>query len=1023
LEEQASTFFGIPQTTIMSQATDTCEADIASSIVMYHNGSSSKTIGCAQMESACWIARKLLDVANDTCLFEKLCEKISPSGCYGSPDTRMNKQLSSVLQQKFQHRTSEYVHQVNHNKGIKIVPVSYEVFRNQLTTWRNAVECLHKINGRFPTHACFKAKFEDAGMRAIRDWIAKFKGRKAKSKSESGTGTKRARLCRAVRSKPKAKTKVRLSDLDQEWEVLEDPSTIDAITVGQLPNERAKNGYRLASTGKERANKKARLSTEGGITHKGSEMDPPRNIPEFDRFESRIPPGWEKSLVMCVAIEDWGDKTKPKQNKEDFINFLATIAQNNMEESYTRGGRLTSAYDSEGIANELTQYGLDKTDLPNKITFVCTGLVFAYTFANACHRPHGMISLITAKRIEAVCRAMNLSLQWVRGNQPELPLRGSNLPVTYLNQQCEDFRHLFGTLRLDPGLLLALVQEKGKKDDKRSVFIWHGGYSTQDHKRKVDVVRDDDACSTPNLCGRQKHNEIYRELGSIADCLQDYLDTYCLVDGHRPYNDPFRFSMFGKNLRDTMHARRWRADAINVSFERVCTEEEVRNLANNSTVFDFSDPRRHTDDRDDDHPELQHTAIFSFYFLDAGYVWRGNIIAFSRRCLSTTIVRCNNRTAVRRRLREYKSNSNGGFDFHNFNLMEEMNLFITKGSYSKLRADMPYTKGNQPCEAVTPLQWLEDNQHYPGFRFIEVAEFMTCFGYSSAHASAINKIRKFHMLPRPKVIELILIALKGFGIRNFCYILTVVWEKRSRDQLVSGCLQHLYWADSHRLSGKGGGVGDEHDPQIRADCDGMEGLVPKEAMEGVRSQSLPLFPFVDKEEQKQFEIVSDKQVLDLTRVIDNIEDPTRDGSGDHLDQDYMYYMSEIASLLTIKGKRRPSFFQILVMTGTATSNTALNLSLCSPVDWGADYGRWLSELGINTYKDFTKLCSDLKTTDKWEEETVGNGCYCDFLPERRKDEYHHGQTLFLIKKDEDEIIRVYQKMFGTSAWTHVKWFW
>jgi hypothetical protein len=32
---------------------------------------------------------------------------------------------------------------------------------------------------------------------------------------------------------------------------------------------------------------------------------------------------------------------------------------------------------------------------------------------------------------------------------------------------------------------------------------------------------------------------------------------------------------------------------------------------------------------------------------------------------------------------------------------------------------------------------------------------------------------------------------------------------------------------------------------------------------------------------------------------------------------------------------------------------------------------------------------------------------------------HHGQTLFLIKNDEDDIIGVYQKMFGTSAWTHV----
>jgi hypothetical protein len=58
-------------------------------------------------------------------------------------------------------------------------------------------------------------------------------------------------------------------------EVLEDPSTIDAFTVGQMPNEHAKKGYGLVGTSKERANEKARLSTKGRSPIKEGKWTPP----------------------------------------------------------------------------------------------------------------------------------------------------------------------------------------------------------------------------------------------------------------------------------------------------------------------------------------------------------------------------------------------------------------------------------------------------------------------------------------------------------------------------------------------------------------------------------------------------------------------------------------------------------------------------------------------------------------------------------------------------------------------------
>jgi hypothetical protein len=47
---------------------------IQQGIVMYHNGSSSKSNGCIQMEAATYIARYLLQEEDDNSLYHRLCE-------------------------------------------------------------------------------------------------------------------------------------------------------------------------------------------------------------------------------------------------------------------------------------------------------------------------------------------------------------------------------------------------------------------------------------------------------------------------------------------------------------------------------------------------------------------------------------------------------------------------------------------------------------------------------------------------------------------------------------------------------------------------------------------------------------------------------------------------------------------------------------------------------------------------------------------------------------------------------------
>jgi hypothetical protein len=314
-------------------------------------------------------------------------------------------------------------------------------------------------------------------------------------------------------------------------------------TRAKLPQSQAGQTYAMSAT-------PTSTTTISPGEKEDVDITPPPDIPLFSEFVNGIEKEWEESLVTVIAIEDWGSANSldDELSKNNFWSVLIEIVERHKEDLHTSMGEKITVYNHHAIVSEFKAMGLDICNLPTKITFVCTRVLFCYTFAGARYRPHGMITVIAARLLEQFFNAMKVSVHWIRGHQPELPLMGSNLPQTFLNPESAEFKRIFSSMRLEPRRLYTLLKKRMKYDNGRKAYIWHGGWSTQDHKRKEEWTAANEPCSTPKLNG-EKDDDVYKQLGSVADCIQDYLDLYCRVEGRAPNNDPARYDVFGKKLQ------------------------------------------------------------------------------------------------------------------------------------------------------------------------------------------------------------------------------------------------------------------------------------------------------------------------------------------------------------------------------------------------------------------------------------------------------------------------------------------
>jgi hypothetical protein len=459
-----------------------------------------------------------------------------------------------------------------------------------------------------------------------------------------------------------------------------------------------------------------------------------------------------------------------------------------------------------------------------------------------------------------------------------------------------------------------------------------------------------------------------------------------------------------------MRAQRWRVDAINVTYERIGTLDEIKSLARDNGWCDVDINRRHKDEKDEIDPFYEHTCVFSCFFTQLNEVWRLSIIAFGRACLTSSTKRVLNREYFRKVLIDYLEDYNGGLEYIDFNLSDQLPYFVTNDCYRKLRQ---CNGSEESSDNVIPLDWAEDNQKYPGFRYVQLAEFMNRCGYSSSFASAIVQLSTQHGgLPRDKVVELILIAMKGCGSRNFCYVLTVLWKNIQKQELLDSCLQHLYWATCQKngLTVNGG-----NNPRMRGGKDTMEGVIPQEAINGERDQNLALFPFLSEEERSEYEGYSNEQVKLVKHLIEYIEnEPDRM-------KDMDWIIKGLSQFPNYGLQRSRSFFMLLVMTGVASSKAARELSSLAPINWTGRYGKELVHKDIKSDKEFFDLCSDLFYAFQWDQQTVENSLCAIYRDLQRKDEFYHGQILFLVLADRERQhnVHVFQKPFGSTRWVPV----
>ena len=120
-------------------------------------------------------------------------------------------------------------------------------------------------------------------------------------------------------------------------------------------------------------------------------------------------------------------------------------------------------------------------------------------------------------------------------------------------------------------------------------------------------------------------------------------------------------------------------------------------------------------------------------------------------------------------------------------------------------------------------------------------------------------------------------------------------------------------------------------------------------------------------------------------------------------------------------QRSRSFFMLLVMTGVASSKAARELSSLAPINWTGRYGKELVHKDIKSDREFFNLCSDLFYAFQWDQQTVENSLCAIYRDLQRKDEFYHGQILFLVLADRERQhnVHVFQKQFGSTRWVPV----
>ena len=148
----------------------------------------------------------------------------------------------------------------------------------------------------------------------------------------------------------------------------------------------------------------------------------------------------------------------------------------------------------------------------------------------------------------------------------------------------------------------------------------------------------------------------YTKFGNLADLIQTILDEYVFEDGVQLMHDTTRDEFFAKLLRKKMGTKLSRFEAF--TFQRGLADGDLVN--------------KHVDGPNDFRPGYRTTAVFCFYTVYKGNVYRNSFICYTRKSIGRYMDSNMRAQALRQVLRDYLIEHNGFINYYQLSLKTDM---------------------------------------------------------------------------------------------------------------------------------------------------------------------------------------------------------------------------------------------------------------------------------------------------------------------------------------------------------------
>ena len=519
------------------------------------------------------------------------------------------------------------------------------------------------------------------------------------------------------------------------------------------------------------------------------------------------------------------------------------------------------------------------------------------------------------------------------------------------------------------------------------------------------------------------NREMMATLGPLVDKTTLLMDAICFENDERLMNDQFRDSVFGEKLRKQTNSKHLRHDAFTVVRQPLGHPEEVQ-----TGNFNFPGTGRHLDGPNCERQGYRQTAVFSYHCVWKTIVYRIGIIMYTRQSCGNYCWRNYLARILRRRLRDYIVESNGGIHYKDFSLTNSMDQWhgLRIKKKNSTRPDYilcpklndltrtfferkPNSEWRKYKQQESNLKWELfdwDKKMPEPVKMFTVPEFLCRYGFVSSFAYQINCfIDADGITPEEMVWELIYIALLSTSQVQFYYLLKLMI--RIKDVLIRNY-------ESEKTSTLGA---------TDVTLFRYYQLLSQRHFTCVTGG--PYFRYQGQPTKKQAIFFDDnvlrKNLEKIPFIINKIEEGGYLGK-----QDGAMKEKPGAELAMIDMVGYLSCAPIVVFIGKASSVHAINTAKQSMVNTDSknSYYKDLKDFLNENDRGMPKMKKDHKflfrlfksIAKSWNTVigSVENGCCAEFRTSKKRDVFFHGQDLYLLN---DESSNVLVKPFGACEWS------